>query len=48
MGRVEEATAETDRVQIESGRRNLCWAEPRCSFGEITSKATWVHVVTTR
>ena len=48
MGRVEEAVAEMDRVRIESGRGNLGWTEPRCSFGEITSKATWGHVVTTR
>lgn len=36
-----------DRVWIESGRGNLRWAEPRCSFWEMTSKTTWGHVVTT-
>lgn len=47
MGRVGEAAAEMDRVWIESGRGNLRWAEPRCSFWEMTSKTTWGHVVTT-
>ena len=48
MGRVGEAAAEMGRARTESGRGNLRWTEPRCSFGEMTSKATWGHVVTTR